>query len=158
MPQVASIDGFTPAERKFIESYALGMTQTQAAKAAGYENPAQRGRGLLLRQDVQDAIAALRVGVEEEANVTRSEFIEGMKEAIEMAQRLSDPIAMIAGWRELGKACGYYAEEKKKVEVTVNGQVMHQLASMSDEELMKLIEKKPAVIDVTPEPTGETPE
>lgn len=151
MPRTASIDQFTPQERKFIESYAMGMTQTQAATAAGYANPSSRGRDLLLRNDVKDAVAVLQAKFEEEAGYSRKQFVADMIEAIGMARNLSDPLAMIAGARELGKACGYYAEEKKKVEVTVNGAVLHRLEQLSDEELLKLVEKQNQnVIDVTP--------
>ena len=33
---------------------------------------------------------------------------------------------MIAGWREVGKMCGFYEPTKAKIEVSVQGQVLLQ--------------------------------
>ncbi len=147
MPRVASIDNLTPSERTFAQSYANGMTQTQAATAAGYASPAQRGRDLLLREDIREVIAELYSLNAEAAGYSRKEFVADLKEALDMGRQLSDPVAMIAAARELGKACGYYAETKVTHEVKHSGEVMHRMEQLPDSELIKLIEKGD-VIDV----------
>ena len=54
---------------------------------------------------------------------------------------------MIAGWREVGKMCGFYEPTRTRVEVSVNGQVMVQrLNAMTDAELLELTQQE--VIDV----------
>ena len=51
-----------------------------------------------------------------------------------MARIKADPIAMIAGWREIGKMCRFYEATRAKIEVSVQGQVLIQrLNTMSDE-------------------------
>jgi len=69
-------------------------------------------------------------------------------ESIEMAKIKADPLTMIAGWREVGKMCGFYEPTKAKIEVSVQGQVLIQrLNAMSDEELLKLAEGDPNVLE-----------
>jgi hypothetical protein len=47
---------------------------------------------------------------------------------------------MIAAWREIGKACGFYAVETKRVELTTGqGALQAQYASMDDKQLLALI-------------------
>lgn len=43
-----------------------------------------------------------------------------------MAKIKADPLTMIAGWREVGKMCGFYEPTKAKIEVSVQGQVLIQ--------------------------------
>ena len=65
-----------------------------------------------------------------------------------MAKIKADPLTMIAGWREVGKMCGFYEPTKTKIEVSVQGQVLIQrLNAMSDEELLKLAEGDPNVLE-----------
>ena len=47
---------------------------------------------------------------------------------------------MVAGWREIAKMCGYYAPERKEVQVNVAGStLLDEIACMSDAELLALI-------------------
>jgi phage terminase small subunit len=60
-----------------------------------------------------------------------------------MAKIQADPTAMIAGWREVGKMCGYYEPVKKQIDVNITGNVvMERLNRLSDSELLKLIEQQ----------------
>lgn len=146
MPAVASIDGLTPMQRAFAENYAQGFTVTQAAKRAGYDNPGSSGADQLRKPHVLALIEELRAEHIELSAFTRQQFIEGMVEAIEMARVMSDPQTMIIGYRELGKACGHYEPQKIEVSHNHTGTVrIDQLNQMSDEDLMKLIEEKPAI-------------
>jgi hypothetical protein len=77
--------------------------------------------------------------VEGRALMTRFKVMEGLQRAAEMAETMSDPAGMVSAWREIGKMCGYYAVETKKVEVSINGEVqVRKLAALSDEDLLKL--------------------
>lgn len=54
---------------------------------------------------------------------------------MEIARIKGDPNAMIAGWRENAKICGFYAPERKRVKVTTDGAgFMRRLNGMSDAE------------------------
>ena len=47
---------------------------------------------------------------------------------------------MIAGWREIGKMLGYYAPERKQVQLSVDARAQrNELARMTDAELAQLI-------------------
>lgn len=132
----------------------MGMTQSQAAKAAGYADPHVRAREMLRKPHIVAAIDVLRSKNEVLAQVTRVDVIDGIKEAIEMGRQLQDPVAVIAGWREIAKICGHYDPVRKTVEISINGQVaINRLEQLPDSELAKLIEAE--VIDVTDEEVEE---
>ena len=80
-----------------------------------------------------------------EAHVTRAAVLHGFQEAIELGRSRSDPGAMIAGWREIAKMCGFYAPERKCVELSTEGLALRtRYEEMSDEELGNLIAAAPA--------------
>ena len=51
------------------------------------------------------------------SEITRDDVLEGFKDAIAIARTQSEPMTMIAGWREVGKMLGMY-EAKLKIEIT----------------------------------------
>ena len=124
------------------------MTQTAAARAAGYGGqPGVAASELMLHPKVQRAIAERRAEYAAASQVTKKRVIDGFLESIEMAKTKADPLTMIAGWREVGKMCGFYEPTRTRVEVSVNGQVMVQrLNAMTDAELLELTQQE--VIDV----------
>ncbi len=94
-------------------------------------------------QKVAPEVQAVRAGEAEivaHAQVTRAAVLQGFEEAIEVARLRSDPSAMIAGWREIAKMCGYYAPERKQVQLSVDARVQrNELERMTDAELAELI-------------------
>ena len=82
--------------------------------------------------------------------MTRKRVMEGLLEGVEMAKLMAEPSAMIAGWREIGKMCGYYEPVTKRIDLNVTGNVtMQRLERLSDAELLKLI------TDTVTEPTED---
>ena len=50
-------------------------------------------------------------------------------------------MTQIRGWTEIGKLIGAYAPERRKVEGSLEGQKLQaQIAAMSDEELLAIVE------------------
>jgi phage terminase small subunit len=146
--KVVTADGLTEKERKFVESFAMGMTQSQAAKAAGYGDPYVRSHEMMRNPRILAAIDAYRARNAEAAMISRKDVLDGMTEAIDMARTLQDPVAMIAGWREIAKVCGHYEPTTKRVDISINGQMtINRLAELPDHELAKLIEGE--VIEVS---------
>ena len=139
----------TERQRMFVHHLVHDkLTQTAAARAAGFGGPGTAATTLMKNPKVIAAIAAERLEYAQASGMTRKKVIDGFAEAIDMARLLSDPTAMISGWREIGKMCGLYEAQKTEVKVSVNGQVMlHRLNSMSDEELLQLAETQPEVLD-----------
>ena len=131
----------TEMQRQFVV-YLVdhGMTQTAAARAAGFNQPGTAANTLMQHPKIERAIAERRAEYAAASQVTKKRVIDGFLESIEMAKIKADPLTMIAGWREVGKMCGFYEPTKTKVEVSVNGRVVvDRLNSMSDEELLRVI-------------------
>ena len=152
----------TEMQRQFVVNLVdHRMTQTAAARAAGAAQPGSAAYEWMRHPKIERAIAKERLEYAKASAMTKQKVIEGFSEAINLARIKADPIAMVAGWREIGKMCGFYEATKAKIEVSVQGQVLIQrLNTMSDEELIALAEGDPTVLegefnvvdDVSPSP------
>lgn len=125
-------------EFKYVQARATGLNKTASARLAGYANPKDCG-------DVEDrphVLAALRLeqaAYAQQSSISRQKVIDGIITAIDQAVIAADPMAQIAGWRELAKICGYYAPEVKEVKLSTDAQkLLHKFESMSDEQLLEL--------------------
>jgi phage terminase small subunit len=124
------------------------LNATASARAAGYEHPNVMSQELLKNPKIQNLIAIEREKYAKASQMTKKKVIDGFSEAIDIARIKADPIAMVAGWREIAKICGLYEPTKTKIEVSVNGKIMvDRLNAMSDEDLLKLAEGDPSVIE-----------
>lgn len=129
----------TDKQKAFVQSWSKGNSIPRASLDAGF---ADTGIGYRLARmpNVLALKAQLSSKYEEEAQMDRKQVMEGFKEAIEMAKLMAEPANMIAGWREIGKMCGYYAPVETRVKVDVTGNVILQkMNSMSDAELLRVI-------------------
>ena len=89
---------------------------------------------------------ALEAASAQELGVTRQRFLFELQEAAALAKEKRDPAAMIAAWREIGKACGFYQPERIKVDVNVAGSLeMRKWNQLSDAELLQFIKAGQAV-------------
>jgi len=120
-----------------------------AARLAGYSmSKSMQKERLMDNPKVVRAVKHLQGRYENAIVATRKMVLEGFLDAIEQAKLMSDPAVQIAGWREVGKMCGYYAPEIKEVNINHGvKRVIGQLEVMSDDELMKLIEKDSEIIE-----------
>ena len=139
----------TEKQRMFVHHLVHDkLNQTAAARLAGFNQPATAANSLMKNPKVLAAIAEERAEYAKASGMTKRKVIEGFAEAIDLARIKADPVAMIAGWREIGKMCGFYEATKTKVEVSVQGQVLIQrLNTMSDEELLALVEGDPSILE-----------
>lgn len=139
----------TEMQRQFVAYFVdHQMTQTAAARAAGFSNPGTAANQMMQHPKIGRAIAERRAEYAAASQVTKKKVIDGFLESIELAKIKADPLTMIAGWREVGKMCGFYEPSKAKIEVSVNGQVLIQrLNTLSDEELLKIAGGDPDVFD-----------
>ncbi len=112
----------------------LGMTQSRAAELAGLgSNPS----ALLKKPTMLAARDELRVALRGNVQITREDVIAGYKKAIEKADLIDEPLAMIAGWREIAKMLGY--EAPKEIHHHLTGTVTdmrRQLSQLTDAELL----------------------
>lgn len=96
-------------------------------------------REVLLNPEITAARERMKKELQRRLKITKEDFTAGMLDAIDDAKIQADPMAQIAGWRELGKAHGHY--EPKRVIIQHEGPVAElraQLISMSDAQLAEL--------------------
>jgi len=124
------------------------LGNTAAARQAGFAHPNVVAAQLLKLPKIQKAIREEREAYIQASGMTKKKVIDGFAEAIDLGRIKADPIAMIAGWREIGKMCGFYEAQKSELKISVQGQVMVQkLNSMSDAELLQLAEENPEALE-----------
>lgn len=131
----------TEKQKAFVQSWAKGNSIGRATLEAGFADDGV-GYRLVRQPNILALKAKYAAEYEAAAEMDRRQVMEGFKEAIEMAKLMAEPASMIAGWREIGKMCGYYAPVETKLKIDVTGNVtMTRLTQMSDAELLELIEK-----------------
>ena len=130
----------TEKQRRFAQALAKGISVPAASREAGYNDRSAMGYKMVKSPAVMRVVDEEREAYQEACNLSRQAVMEGMKEAIDMAQLQAEPATMIAGWRQIGLLCGYYAPAKLEVDVNLNGgNAMQKLNSMSDKELMEVM-------------------
>lgn len=132
----------TPRQRLFVDEYVLCNNASEAARRAGYS---ERTAGAIATENLQkpairQAIDALRSDNAARLDVTRQDVLTGILEAIEMARMMADPTAMLAGYRDLARMCGFNEPEVHRVVANPDASaVLARLAAMPDEELAALV-------------------
>ena len=130
--------------KAFCNEYVLSKNGAKSAVAAGYSARSARitASKLLTKPNIQTALRARQQEIETQLQVTRQGVLDGLQEAIELARAQGNPTALIGAWREIGKMCGYYAPERKHVELSAKGErTMRRLEVLSDEELLAMAEQ-----------------
>ena len=132
----------TEKQRLFVKNWAAGDTPHNAAIRAGYsEGGATLAYRLIRMPNILRLYEEEKRLYEDSAQMTRKRVMEGLLEGVEMAKLMAEPASVIAGWREIGKMCGYYEVVRKKVDINVTGNVvMQRMERMTDADLMKLIQ------------------
>lgn len=135
----------------YMQHRALGVPQKKAAQLAGISASygaklEASAKGILLLDRFQKK-------AEEDLEITRKDVLMNLKDAYDIAKRMSDPLAMVAATREVAKVIGAYAPEKREIEVRISGAVaIGQVRQMSDNELMRLAEAGGRLLEHDPIP------
>lgn len=134
----------TPKQERFASAYAQHHNASLACREAGYSahgrSASVAGTRLLANVCILARIQALEAAAAHEMGVTRQQFLGELQEAAALAKEKREPMAMIAAWREIGKACGFYQVQPIKVEIDVRGQVeMGRMNTLSDHQLLQII-------------------
>jgi phage terminase small subunit len=130
-------------QRMFIEEYSIAKNGTQAAIRAGYATRSARvtASQLLTKPHIRAAVGALEKQSAERLEITRQTVLEELRAVIELARQLGDAHAMIKGWQEISKICGYYSPERKAIEFSAAGKrLVSQLEALTDAELLAMAE------------------
>lgn len=129
------MDELTPKEAQFLHNLeVLQLPVGRAAAIAGISNQSET----LRKPAVMAARDEIRAAVARRVNITKEDVINGIKDAIEQAKLIDEPMTQIAGWREIAKMLGYDAP--KQVNVTISGtvkEVRRQISALTDSELVE---------------------
>lgn len=139
----------TQRQRDFVHALVhMNKTQENAAKHAGYKDPQPTSCKLLRLPHVRALIAKEREEFAIANRMTKKKVMDGFLDAIEMAKIKADPIAMVSGWREIARMCGYFEPTRHQIQVSVAGKiVVEKLQTLSDSELLRLAEGDSDVLD-----------
>jgi phage terminase small subunit len=137
----------TDQQRLFVKFWAQGESPMSASVKAGYSDGGTFAYRMIYMPNILAAYRLEKEAYEAASGMNRKRVIEGFIEAIEMAKVMADPGVMVAGWREVGKMCGYYEPTKVNVNVNHTGQIaMERLDKMSDAELIEFMRKQTEAI------------
>lgn len=130
----------TEKQKLFVKEWAKGETIATASHRAGYAD----GGAMGYRMSRDPAILKLynfeKAMYAESCQMTRKKVMEGLLEGVEMAKLMSEPASVIAGWREVGKMCGFYEPVKRTIDVNVRGNVVvKHLEALNDADLLKIV-------------------
>lgn len=131
----------TARQARFVEEYSLDHNAARAARSAGYAEASARitGSQLLTNPNVLEALSVREDAVAAELDLTRSRVLQELQEAIGLAKQKNDPAAMISGWREIAKMCGFYRPENVRVELSDESRALKaRYEAMSDDELLAI--------------------
>lgn len=138
-----TLEQLTPRQAQFVREYVTSGNAAEAARRAGYSERTAKAIAceLLTKPDLQEAVQALQAQNAAQWEITRKDVIAGVLEAIGMARAQGEPMAMIAGYRELARMMGFNAPEAHRVEVTTPAAasaMLAKLVAMSDTDLAAL--------------------
>jgi hypothetical protein len=138
----------TDKQRIFVDALMRGQSQTMAARSAGYGQAHIEATRLMKKPKIHEAVAHLHRKHEKASQMSRKKVMNGLLESIEMAKVQAEPGVMVAGWREIGRMCGYYAAEKRVLDINITAKrAVDQLESLSDAELLKMIDTDSDMIE-----------
>jgi len=125
----------SPRQQKLVEGVGQGMSERAACNYAGlkfsghYFKDPRIIAGIAEEKRKNAAAAELK----------RQDIIDGLKEAVLLSKQVSDPHALIKAWSELGRLCGFYAPEVRKLDISVTAKrVITQMEQLSEVELLQL--------------------
>lgn len=128
--------GLTAVEQMFLyQLEVVGLSVVRAAEVSGLKSP----YAMLKKSYIIAAREQYRAAVQGRTDFTREDVVHGFKQAIDQAAILGDPMAQIAGWREIAKIKGY--DKIPSVHINLTGtveQVTKQVKSLSTARLIEL--------------------
>jgi len=138
----------TQKQKLFVDALLHGQSQSMAARSAGYGNANVEASRLMKKPKIHEALQHLQRKYERASQMSRKKVMDGMLEAIEMAKIQAEPATMVNGWREIGRMCGYYAAEKRVLDINITAKrAVDKLETLTDAELLEMIDKDSDTIE-----------
>jgi len=136
----------TLQQETFANAVLEGSNLSNAARAAGI--PVASAGNVLRTNQVQMLIEEARREISNITTLKRIDVMNLFLEAIDMARTMADPANMINGADKIAKMLGYYAPETKRLELTMDQNLLqNKLRSLSDDELADLASSRATVVD-----------
>ena len=132
----------SPRQEKFVEHYSLCGNAAEAARLAGYSPRSAKVQACRLTNDnrVIAEITKRQKAYQRELQITKDDVLAGLLSAIQLAKEQQNPSAMISGLAQIAKLCGFYEPDVSRVVISDESlRLKHQLAAMSDDELLAVI-------------------
>ena len=132
----------SPRQEKFVEHYSLCGNAAEAARLAGYSARSAKVQACRLTNDnrVIAEITKRQKAYQRELQITKDDVLAGLLSAIQLAKEQQNPSAMISGLAQIAKLCGFYEPDVSRVVIPDESlRLKHQLAAMSDDELLAVI-------------------
>ena len=138
---------FTERQRILVKHLVEGKPLETAIRLSGYKSNAT-GWKIIRDERIQGEVRRQQRLNENKMVMSRKKVMDGFMAAIEQAKIMSEPMTQISGWREIAKMCGYYAPEIRNINVNVTSQrLLTQLETLSDADLLQMIEKDSEIIE-----------
>lgn len=153
MPRVGeSIKGMrrlTPQQQKFLDNYLHGdMTQTAAARAAGYKTPNVDAHRLLNKPQVQERLQEMREEMRAKYGVTIDRSVRDLKKMRDQALQEGKISAAIKAEELRLKATGLLVNKSHVTHENIENMDKEQIV----QKLQQIMQKaQNRMIDVTPE-------
>lgn len=131
----------TDKQLAFVDAYTKGVTQTAAARTAGYYRPDVAAVQLMQTPNVLAEIRRIQGDIRQRHKIERDDVVEGMMDAVRSAATATE---LVAAWREIGRIIGAYepikVEHSHKLEES-----QAKMRQLSDEELARIADMDNAI-------------
>jgi hypothetical protein len=139
----------TARQARFVQEYLVDGRGAKAAIRAGYAVAGARvaAHRALTNAAVSSALQARQSADASRLSIQRNDVLEALVEAAQLARDQKQPMALIAAAREIGKLLGFYEADKLRMGVGTGEKAeLDRLSSLSDADLLAIIDHGPAVL------------
>lgn len=132
---IPSLSGLSAEESQFVYNCeVLGLPARKAASMAGLPPT------MISKPHLQQARELLKREVRGAVNITKEDVVHGMREAVDRARLLAEPMTEIVGWEKISKLLGYDSPQKVDINITATIDVLKtHVQTMDDAALAELI-------------------
>jgi hypothetical protein len=75
-------------------------------------------------------------------NMSRKQVMKGILEAIDVAKGQRQATAMISGWKEIGRMCGFYEPERRELVISgENKKLLEDLKTVPRDKLLEMMQE-----------------
>lgn len=143
----------TQLQKAFVKLWASGETILSASIKAGYADGGTYAYRMARMPNILKLYNEEKRLYEAAGDMSRKKVMDMLLESYDVAKMMTEPSAMVAAAREVGRMCGYYEPVTVRHQVQVEGKiVVERLNSMSDSDLMAFIAQQMQAIQHEPQP------